>query len=336
MADKQDTEKPDEAQNALPKRASAKRKALWLAAVLACVAILVAGVQLALSAFTANDFLKAGPVTGTSQDLFASDVLAPYSSDPAKDNDSTTPVLRSIVVDTSGSTCSFSFKIYNCLLDDKNVFNDKEVTYELSVTAKDADGNNIAARETTWSIDYNNQSNPYTFTATRGDINPYTITLDKDLVDKATFTIQATVIKKDEDGKEVSPGTSKYCLAARVAPVRRSDAQSASVSGSWVDAGKNNVNDYAAYNYRITVTGEAKVVKVTWGPKVELDGHFEVNHPNGKDPNVSVDRANRTAYFTVKPGSETINFYRMGSSEPASWDDLGVKIEEANSQGIGN
>lgn len=286
-----------------------KRKALWLAAVLACVAALVVGVQLTLGAFTANDFLKAVAVTGTSQDLFASDVLAPYSTDPGD-----SPVLRSIVVDKSGSKYSFNFRIYNCLLDDMNVFNDKEVKYTLSVTAKDADGG-------TWSI--SPAADTYTFPATRGKIKFYTVTLDEGLVDKASFLIKATV-----DGNS-SPGTSKYCLAARVAPVKRSDAKAASVEGSWVDKNGDNVGDYAAYNYRITVTGEEKTVTLTWGDEVELDSHFKTNHPNAVISGNSVT-------FAVKPGSEIVNFYRTGSSKPTSWDGLGVRVEEVKTQSTGN
>ena len=294
-----------------------KRKALWLAAVLACVAALVVGVQLTLGAFTANDFLKAVAVTGTSQDLFASDVLAPYSTDPGD-----SPVLRSIVVDKSGGKYSFNFNIYNCLLDDMNVFNDKEVKYTLTVTAKDADGNSIEAGPTTWSIDPS-APDTHTFPVTRGEIKPYTVTLDKGLVDKASFLIKATV-----DGNS-SPGTSKYCLAARVAPVKRSDARAASVEGSWVDKNDDGVGYYAAYNYRITVTGEEKTVKLTWGSNVELDSHFKTNHTDAVISGNSVT-------FKVKPGSEIVNFYRVGSSAPTSWDVLDVKVEEAKTQSAGN
>lgn len=284
-----------------------KRKALWLAAVLACVAALVVGVQLTLGAFTANDFLKAVAVTGTSQDLFASDVLAPYSTDPGD-----SPVLRSIVVDKSGGKYSFTFRIYNCLLDDTNVFNDKEVKYTLSVTAKDADGG-------AWSI--SPAADTYTFPATRGKIKYYTVTLDEGLVDKASFLIKATV------DKDNSPGTSKCCLAARVAPVKRAVAQAASVSGAWVDSGA--VKDYAAYNYRITVTGEEKTVKLTWGSNVELDSHFKTNHTDAVISGNSVT-------FKVKPGSEIVNFYRVGSTVPASWDVLDVKVKEVKTQSTGN
>ena len=311
-----------ECKDGQPKTSARKHKMLWLAATLACVAALIAGVQLTLGAFTANDFLKAVAVTGTSQDLFASDVLAPYNSDPGD-----SPVLRSTVVDTSRDKCSFTFRIYNCLLDDTNVFNDKGVKYTLSVTAKDTNKNVIASSDNTWSI--NTDTYTHAFPATRGEIMTYTITLDKNLVDNVSFLIKATV-EQGEDGN-ASPGTSKYCLAARVAPVKRSDANAASFSGSWVDANSDgdNVGDFAAYNYRITVTGEEKTVRLTWGDKVELDSHFESNHPLKDDPHVSVDRANRTATFTVKPGSEVVNFYRVGPDAPESWGDLDVNIEEA-------
>lgn len=320
MVEKQDTEKTDVVQGNQSKKTPPKHKALWLVAMLACVAALVVGVQLTLSAFTGSDFLKAVAVTGTSQDLFASDMLAPYTSE----SEAATPVLRSIVVNTSGDKkCSFTFRIYNCLLDDQKVFNDKEVKYTLEVRP-------TGAEDGTWSISSNldqDVKNPHAFPATRGEVVVYTITLDDSLVDKASFKIVALVDKPN------SPGTSKYCLAARVAPVNRSDAASASVSGAWVDANKdkNNVGDYAAYNYRITVTGEEKTVQVTWGSKVELDSHFETNHPKA-----NVDRASRTATLTVKPGSEIINFYRTSSTKPSSWDDLGVKVEEVKTQSTTN
>ena len=317
MAEKQTDEKNEQS-----KKTPVKSGALWLVAALVCVAALVVGVQLTRGAFTGAAFLKAVAVTGTSQDLFASDVLVPYNSDPGA-----SPALRSIVVDTRNDTCSISFKIYNCLLDDTNVFNDKEVKYTLSVEAKDADvvvkgENGTEEIRPGWSI--SPSPDTYTFSATHGEIRTYTITLDRELVDRASFTIKAVV---DKDG---SPGTSKYCLAARVEPVRRSNAKPASISWSWVDANtkRDNVGNYAAYNCRITVTGEEKTVMVTWGPKVELDKHFSTNHPDAQI-------TGRSVTFKVKPGSEIINFYRSGSEVPESWDGLGVHIEESNSQSNG-
>ena len=282
-----------------PKSADPKRsKVKWGIAILACVVALVAGARLTYTAFTASDFLKAVAVTGTSQSLFASDALSPYSADP---DDS--PVLRSMVVDTSGDKCSFTFKIYNCLLDDPNVFNNKEVSYNLSVVA-------TGAGDSQWSIDSQGE---YDFPSTSGVIKTYTISFDKSLVDKVSFKIVAQV------NKSKSPGTSLYCLAARVAPVQRSDVQTDSVRGSWVDTG--DASDYDAYNYRVTATGKQQQVLLTWGEGVELDAHFEANHHEAGD---SVDRNARRAIFTMDPGSEIVNFYRADDSAPSSWDEIGV------------
>ena len=81
------------------------RKVLWAVAFVLVIAALVFGVRLTYSAFSANDHLKAVAVTGTSQSLFASDVLAPYSTAPDS------PAAKSVVVDTSGETCSFTFSV---------------------------------------------------------------------------------------------------------------------------------------------------------------------------------------------------------------------------------
>lgn len=290
-----------------------KRKLLWLTAALACVVALVVGVRLTLSAFTANDFLKAVAVTGTSQDLFASDVLAPYSTAEKAEN----PVVRSIIVDTTGSKSSFTFKIYNCLLDDQRVFNDKEVAYTLSVEATNAGDD--------WGI--SGSPMEHTFSATKGEIETYTITFDSQYVDKASFKIVAQVDKGTDGNK--SPGTSKYCLAARVAPVKRSDVTPASINGSWAE--KNSVKGFAAYNYRITVTGEKKRVKLTWNPEqIELDSHFETNH-EGMDghQDAVVDRDKGWAQFDVDPGSEIVTFYKVDNFNPSSWGDIDINVTEA-------
>lgn len=287
-----------------------KRKALWVGAFVLAIAALLLGASLTYSAFSANDHLKAVPVTGESQSLFASDVLTSYDSTAAD------PVSRNVTVDTSKESCSFTFKIYNCLLDDPNVFNDKEVVYTLSVDAKTIDGTQtIDAGK--WSISPAIGSE-VELPSIKGVINTYTITLDKDLVDKATFTIKATVDTAN------SPGTSIKCLAAKVTPAQRADVKAASATGAWVD-GADGVDNYDAYNYRVTVTGKSQTITLTWGNKVELDPFFETNHKG-----CSVDRSAHKATFTAEPGSEIVNFYRVGSEKPSSWDDIGVSVPGSN------
>lgn len=286
------------------------RKALWAVAFVLVIAALVFGIRLTYSAFSANDHLKAVAVTGTSQSLFASDVLAPYSETPAE------PAAKSVVVDTSGDTCSFTFRVYNCMLDDANVFNDKEVNYELIVNASGINGEQIDASD--WSIRSEPvEGNTVLLPGTQAKIVTYTVTFNKALLNNIKFKIFANVVPNK------SPGTNLACLAAAVTPAERAAVESASVTGSWADSG--TVGDYAAYNYRINVTGKQQTVTLKWGEKVELDPHFATNHA---DANCTVNTNERTATFTMSPGSEIVNFYWVGgSAKPSSWEELGVSVQ---------
>ena len=283
------------------------RKALWAVAFVLVIAALVFGIRLTYSAFSANDHLKAVAVTGTSQSLFASDVLAPYSETPAE------PAAKSVVVDTSGDRCSFTFRVYNCMLDDTNVFNDKEVDYTLDIQAFST--NEGASITSGWSI--NPAAGTVTLPGTQAKIVTYKVSFDKALLNNIKFKIFANVVPNK------SPGTNLACLAAAVTPAERAAVESASVTGSWADSGA--VGDYAAYNYRINVTGKQQTVTLKWGEKVELDPHFATNHA---DANCIVNTDERTATFTMSPGSEIVNFYWAGgSAKPSSWEELGVSVQ---------
>lgn len=283
------------------------RKVLWAVAFVLVIAALVFGLRLTYSAFSANDHLKAVAVAGTSQSLFASDVLAPYSEKPAE------PAAKSVVVDTSGDTCSFTFRVYNCMLDDMNVFNDKEVDYTLDIQASSTNGGTSITSG--WSI--NPAAGTVTLPGTQAKIVTYTVTFNKALLNNIKFKIFANVVP------DKSPGTNLACLAAAVTPAERAAVESASVTGSWADSGA--VGDYAAYNYRINVTGKQQTVTLKWGEKVELDPHFATNHAGA---NCTVNTDERTATFTMSPGSEIVNFYWVGgSAKPSSWEELGVSVQ---------
>ena len=176
------------------------RKVLWAVAFVLVIAALVFGLRLTYSAFSANDHLKAVAVTGTSQSLFASDVLAPYSEKPAE------PAAKSVVVDTSGDTCSFTFRVYNCMLDDMNVFNDKEVDYTLDIQASSTNGGTSITSG--WSI--NPAAGTVTLPGTQAKIVTYTVIFNKALLNNIKFKIFANVVP------DKSPGTNLACLAAAV------------------------------------------------------------------------------------------------------------------------
>ena len=275
------------------------RKALWVVSFVLVIAALVFGVRLTYSAFSANDHLKAVAVTGTSQSLFASDVLAPYSTTPDA------PAAKSVVVDTSDDTCSFTFRVYNCMLGDQNVFNEKDVEYTLNVNASSIKGEQIDASNWSISSEPKETGNTVLLPGTQAKIVTYTVKFKKELLNNIKFAISANVNQAN------SPGTNLACLAATVTPAERSEVKSASVTGA-----------YAAYNYRVSVTGKEQMVTLTWGANVELDPHFAKNHAD-----CNVDAKNRMATFTMLPGSEIVSFYWIGGSPgPSEWGELDVSV----------
>ena len=301
--------KPCCAESALP--ASKARKRLWAVAVLLCAIVIAMGTYLTYTAFLAGDFLKSVAVSGTSQALFASDMLTGYTRETLDDGDI---AVRSVIADTNGETCSFTFRIYNHLLGDKNKVNDKDVNATLSVTA--------TGTTKAWSISGSpalaaGGNVALSFPANRATMYTYTVKFAKDDLNNASFTVKAQV------GAD-SPGTNLKWLAAKIAPAERAEVTASGVSGEWVDKG-SNFSNFDAYNYRVTVTGATTKVKLEWKDWIELDPFFEKNHMNdGEQATVS----GNSVTYDASPGSEIITFYRKGDwkddSKPTSWD--GIKV----------
>lgn len=288
------------AESAAP--ASKVRKRLWAVAMLLCAVAIATGTYLTYTAFLAGDFLKSVAVSGTSQALFASDMLTGYANETLNDGGI---AVRSVIADTSGEKCSFTFRIYNHLLGDKNKVNDKDVNATLSVEATGT---------TDWSISgapelATGSTVNLSFPANKATMYTYTVTFAKADLNKASFTVKAQVGSN-------SPGTNLKWLAAKIAPSERAEVTASGVSGEWVDK-SDSIGSFDAYNYRVTVTGAPTKVKLTWGDKVELDPFFKKNHSD-----VSVD--GKSVTFTMDPGSEVITFYRAKDTAPDSWDDIGV------------
>lgn len=301
------------AESAAP--ASKMRKRLWAVAVLLCAVAIVAGTYLTYTAFLAGDFLKSVAVSGASQALFASDMLTGYTNETLNDEGI---AVRSVIADTSGGNCSFTFRIYNHLLGDKNKVNDKDVNATLSVTA--------TGTTKAWSISGEpaltaNGTVDLSFPANKATMYTYKVTFSKADLNKASFTVKAKVGSN-------SPGTNLKWLAAKIAPSERAEVTASGVSGEWVDKNKDdtNVGDFDAYNYRVTVTGATTKVELTWGSGVELDPFFEANHKNG---NGQAAVSGNSITYDASPGSEIITFYRKGDSKPTSWEAIGVSCSAA-------
>ena len=303
--------KPALAESATP--ASKARKRLWAVAVLLCAVAIVTGTYLTYTAFLAGDFLKSVAVSGTSQALFASDMLTGYTSENLGDDDI---AVRSVIVDTdkSGGTCSFTFRIYNHLLGDKNKVNDKDVNATLSITATDA-------KEGSWSvaIEPEPKDGTLSFPANKATMYTCKVTFAEEDLNKAFFTVKARVGSN-------SPGTNLKWLAAKIAPAERAEVTASGVTGEWVDK-NDSIGHFDAYNYRVTVTGSPTTVTLKWGDKVELDPFFVTNHSGA-----TVDKSKRLVTFTMNPGSEIITFYRATGTAPDSWEGIGVTCSAAQNK----
>ena len=293
---------------------SKMRKRLWAVAVLLCAVAIATGTYLTYTAFLAGDFLKSVAVSGTSQALFASDMLTGYTNETLNDEGI---AVRSVIADTSGENCSFTFRIYNHLLGDKNKVNDKDVNATLSVKATGTTDWSISGSPTLTAGGTVNLS----FPANKATMYTYKVTFSKADLNKASFTVKAQVGSN-------SPGTNLKWLAAKIAPSERAEVTASGVSGEWVDENKDdtNVGDFDAYNYRVTVTGATTKVKLTWGSGVELDPFFEANHKNG---NGQAAVSGNSITYDASPGSEIITFYRKGDSKPTSWEAIGVSCSAA-------
>lgn len=290
------------------------RKRLWAVAVLLCAVAIAMGTYLTYTAFLAGVFLKSVAVSGTSQALFASDMLTGYTNETLNDEGI---AVRSVIADTSGENCSFTFRIYNHLLGDKNKVNDKDVNATLSVEATGTTDWSISGSPTLTA----GSTVDLSFPANKATMYTYKVTFSKADLNKASFTVKARVGSN-------SPGTNLKWLAAKIAPSERAEVTASGVSGEWVDKNKDdtNVGDFDAYNYRVTVTGATTKVELTWGSGVELDPFFEANHKNCvKQETVS----GHSVTYDASPGSEIITFYRKGDSKPTSWEAIGVSCSAA-------
>lgn len=294
------------AESAAP--ASKVRKRLWAVAVLLCAVAIVTGIYLTYTAFLAGDFLKSVAVSGTSQALFASDMLTGYTSENLNDGEI---AVRSVIADTSGENCFFTFRIYNHLLGDKNKVNDKDVNATLSVKATGTTDWSISGSPTLTAGGTVNLS----FPANKATMYTYKVTFSKADLNKASFTVKAQVGSN-------SPGTNLKWLAAKIAPSERAEVTASGVSGEWVDK-NSGIDAFDAYNYRVTVTGVTTRVRLTWRSGIELDSFFKQNHEN-VDVQKTVNGG--SVEYDASPGSEIITFYRAGTGKPTGWDADDIKV----------
>lgn len=288
-----------------------RRTVAYILCALLCVVALALGIRFTVAAFTANDFLKAVAATNQTENLFASDVLAGYTSAP--DNDALNASRKSMVVSSADGKASFSFEVYNHLKDNKNVVNTNDVKYMLTVEVQgeglsdlsgysvSRDGGTATRIGSTFTID------DLTLHGNVAETDTFTITLPDSDLGKASFVIKAIA--------KSGPGTNLWGLAAKVIPSIAASVESSSVRGELkLASGAGATND--AYNYEITVTGKEADVTLTWpSEKVEIEPFFEEKYKKESgDGSATFRLQDGSAKFHLQPGVTTINFYQKNGN----------------------
>lgn len=297
-------------------KAEAKQKLTTCLIIALGIVILALGVRLTTAAFTANDFLKAVSTTGKTQELFTSDLLDSYPSNPS--NETLNTNRQSIALSGTSETASFSFGVYNYLQNKANV-NTKDITYNLTIRVEGV--SDFSDYSVTWSNGDSSQSLSFSSdSATFNNLflqgykaseHRFTVTFPTSDLGHVSFMIYAIPV----DGE----GMNLNCLAKKVVPNQASAVVGSSVSGVLEMSGA--LNDNAAFNYRITVTGRANVVQLEWPANAVVlepffaENYFADENRSKPQPLYSADGATGQVTIYLKPGTHTVNFYRKAGAE---------------------
>lgn len=292
---------------------SRKTAVLSMLAIALSVVALVTGVYLTATAFTANSFLKAVAASNEAENLFASNILTGYTTEPTTEKlDSSR---KSLTFSETGEWASFTVEVYNFQQSNRSVYNTKDVTYSLSI---EASGTNSWKVENDTVDGTTYEANDKTLSGTGPQTHLYTISFPTDDVGKANFVIKAVA--------QQPTGTNLWGLARKVVTGTESTVKTNDVSGyvqtpSGAAADENaSVKDLDAYNYVITVTGQDTEVTLRWdNNNVELEPYFGENN--------NVKPGEKSVTFHMEPGSKVVTFYRKGDTVPNIVKDLGISVE---------
>lgn len=296
---------------------SRKTAVLSMLAIALSVVALVTGVYLTATAFTANSFLKAVAASNEAENLFASNILTGYTTEPTTEKlDSSR---KSLTFSETGEWASFTVEVYNFQQSNRSVYNTKDVTYSLSIKASGTNSWKVE-NETVDGTTY--EANDKTLSGTGPQTHLYTISFPTDDVGKANFVIKAVA--------QQPTGTNLWGLARKVVTGTESTVKTNDVSGyvqtpSGAAADENaSVKDLDAYNYVITVTGQDTEVTLRWdNNNVELEPYFGEN--NDATPR-DVTPGDDSVTFRMEPGSKVVTFYRKGDAVPENVGELGISV----------
>ena len=291
----------------------------YLFVVALCLLAIAIGIKQATAAYLSISNMKAVASTNENEALLNSNYLYGYKSAPSS------IAINTIELNGVGDQVSFNVSIFNYHKQDINLVSQNDITYDLTVEVTGSQSSNYSAykvNEIAVGSDWKYSLPNITLKGRKAAVNNYMITMPTEDLDYAQIKVIATV-------KTVSGGTGTniYCLAAILAPSRHSQVALPTVSGRLVDSDNNdnNIGDYDAYNYEITVGGSASTVELKWNSDVvEIDPFVA-----GELKEATTNRNVTTAKLNLDVGTRVIQFYRKNPEKPSSWDDLGISVSKA-------
>lgn len=293
-------------------------KRIWLFAAL--IVLILASVGGTLAAYVSRSYVKGVATTPKQGFSLSSDYLSAVSKNADQDTYPDKKILLTEKSETDTSPYTLTFSITNTA--DGSV-STKRMQYYLAMSglpekATVKYGNTDITNGVTSEDGYQAPvMNAYTRVT-----HTYSITIPKDKMASAADIIVTATPDADSD-------TSGFILAGRLQPSIIGTVASFSYEGKFLESGDDNVVDYAAFNYQISVSNasEGKTMKLTWNKDlVEIDPLF-LEIIGNKDGN----SGELTLTMNDTNSSYLIQFYRLPGGSISSWADLGIQFKPADS-----
>lgn len=290
-------------------------KRIWLFAAL--IALILASVGGTLAAYVSRSYVKGVATTPKQGFSLSSDYLSAVSKNADSNAYPDKKILLTEKSETDTSPYTLTFSITNTA--DGSV-STKRMQYTLQMSglpegATVKYGDTGITDQVTGSTGYQAPvMNAYTRVT-----HTYTITIPKDKMASAADIIVTATPDADSD-------TSGFILAGRLQPSIIGTVASFSYEGKFQETG--NVEDYAAFNYQISVSNasEGKEMKLTWNNSlVEIDPLFleKIGNKGGNSGELTLTMNDTNSSYLIQ-------FYRLPESNIGSWNDLGIGFEPAN------
>ena len=314
-----------------------KNKVVFSLTILFLVACIAFGINMSYGAYIRRSYIKAVIATNETEKLFGSNLLYGVKNQPENaDLDNWISVYPYTVGDPNQAEIKVPIRIYNYLAEDQDRVNQLDVSYKISfkisgsptmvdgeLSGYSVNGYPITQKDTAYYLCLDGlktegvQAAKFTLPGRLPNTNEYTVKIPGQDLGKVSVVVKAARVSNDE-GSNVF-GTDLLYLAARIAPNLASTVQTATVTGNFLYNEGEKPEDYAAYNYNISLTGAPSVVILEWNPDLlEIDPFFENKY--------GVKPGNGSVVFSMDPGITKVQFYRKREMTGITWENLGVTV----------